>query len=158
MKTLRRSVVPLLLVSLCAMALAVIPNYSKPPKLPKELTPTEQKFVGKWSGSRDQMRWEIHRKSDRSFEIVFEEPDYESPEIIYRNYGTGTWSVRGDHYFCEWKDWRGDEGDFSGEFSEKVSYVDESKIITLSDDSESQQNTELRVEHFILPGWGLKTN
>ena len=74
---------------LCFTGLSLV--YGEKTEVPKgELNPTEKQFVGKWSGSRASYQWEIHRKMDRTFEIVFIEPDtFEGENFTYQNYATG---------------------------------------------------------------------
>ncbi|MDQ8201833.1 hypothetical protein [Pelagicoccus sp. SDUM812003] len=123
-------------------------------ELPEGLSSVEKLFLGKWAGSKERLKWEIDRKPDRSFEIVMEEVDPTDPSVTYHNYATGEWSVRGDSYYCEWKHWVGDEGDFSGIMIEKVAEVMDDRVVTVSDGG--SKNTELRVEFFQMPGWSLK--
>lgn len=124
---------------------------------PVELSETEGAFVGKWKGTRLDMVWEIERFSDRTFEIVIEEPDYEDSTIIYKNYAEGVWRIEGDYYYYEWVRWWGDEGDLGGEVFERVGSVSENKVITLSEeDEEDPENIEVRVDVFEMSIWNLK--
>lgn len=122
----------------------------------KPLNETEQAFVGKWAGERDVYKWEIERFADRTFEIVFREPDFEDPTIIYTNYAIGNWRVENNEYFFEWTRWYGDEGDFSGESMEPIKSVAPNEIITLSEGEDIPENVEVRVEVFKMQGWKLK--
>ncbi|MEM1085475.1 MAG: hypothetical protein AAGI48_15290 [Verrucomicrobiota bacterium] len=120
------------------------------------LNKSEKKFVGKWSGSRDVYKWEIHRKPDRTFEIAFIEPDPGRLFRTFKNYAVGVWWVDGKDYKFEWTEWWGDEGEFDGLITEPVKTIEADKIVTLTEDEEDPENVEVRVEEFKLPAWKHK--
>ncbi|EDY81908.1 hypothetical protein VDG1235_1528 [Verrucomicrobiia bacterium DG1235] len=155
MKPTPKPIIAFLAIALIPLCWSLTSGYvSDHSDLPKELNSLEKQFLGKWAGSKESLKWEIDRKSDRTFEIVLEEADPTDPTIIYQNYATGEWSVRGDSFYCEWKHWVGDEGDFSGIMIEKIAEVSEERVVTVSDDD--SKNIELKVEFFQMPGWSLK--
>lgn len=151
-----KSFLLILLLAVPALSgLAAEPEQAaKPPQGP--LNETEEKFVGKWKGSRLDFKWEIHRKPDRSFEIAFTEPHPEQARTILSNYATGVWWIDGKDYHFEWTQWWGDEGDFAGLQTEPVDMVGKDRIVTLSDDEEDPRNIEVRVPAFKLDAWKLK--
>lgn len=120
------------------------------------LNETEKMFVGKWSGSRANIRWEIERFADRRFELAFQETDLESPDIVYHNYASGHWWALGENYYFEWEHWWGDHGDFSGVIKESIHLTSSDQIVTLTPGHEDPENIEVRVSHFSLPGWQHK--
>ncbi|MGJ8697733.1 MAG: hypothetical protein ACSHYF_15550 [Verrucomicrobiaceae bacterium] len=143
--------------SFCVASLASAEDSEKkamPPK--RELSITEKKFLGKWSGSRSVYKWEIDRKADRTFEIAFVEPDPDRFLRTFKNYATGVWWIEGKEYKFEWTKWWGDEGDLGGLQTEIVDAVEDNKVITLSDDDEDPKNIEVRTEKFKLSAWKLK--
>lgn len=155
MKASPIAILAFLAATLIPFCWSLPPGYgTNHPGLPQELNSVERQFLGKWVGGKERLKWEIDRKSDRTFEIVLEEIDPEDSSLTYQNYATGEWSVRGDSYYYEWKNWSGDEGDFSGIAIEKVLEVAGRRVVTLSDDD--SKNTELKVESFKMPGWSLK--
>jgi len=120
------------------------------------LNETELKFVGKWSGARANLKWEIIRSKDRSFELAFHEVDLNDPETLYTNYATGSWWISDGDYYFEWEDWLGDEGDFEGAVKEPIQSVSDDKIVTLTEDDPIPENIEVRVREFKLTAWEHK--
>ncbi|MEM0895349.1 MAG: hypothetical protein AAGJ79_00580 [Verrucomicrobiota bacterium] len=127
-----------------------------PPKGP--LNETEKAFVGKWKGSRHNFHWEIERFPDRTFEIVFKEPDPDRLFRSFNNYAIGVWWIEGDEYKFEWTKWWGDDGDLGGITMEIIEKVEKNEVVTISDDDEGidPNNVEIRVEKFKMLGWKLK--
>jgi len=122
------------------------------------LTPTERKLVGKWSGARINLKWEIQRFEDRSFELAFEEIDRDDPNTIYTNYAIGQWWAKNDNYYFEWENWWGDYGDFAGVIKEPIQSVSSDQVITLTEGDKIPENIESRVADFTLSGWKHKPN
>lgn len=150
MKLLRRALFPLFAV---AIATAASFKLGPPEGL---LNQTEQLFLGKWSGSRINLKWEIQRFQDRSFELAFEETDLNDPETIYTNYAIGRWWIRDDTYYFEWDQWWGDHGDFSGVVKESIQIATSNRIVTLTPNSDTPENLETRTNQFQLSGWSHK--
>lgn len=133
-----------------------------PKVLEGELTSEELPFVGKWRGARANLKWEIDRRDDRSFEMVLTE-DYEGD--IYETYYIGAWWVEdGDYYYDDvycWDDWEEWADDYEG-VSELITSVSANRIVTETsefdtmDDDEDLTNVESRVNSFTLEGWRLK--
>lgn len=149
------SLTPFIASLLLAVTLATAANFKlAAPTGP--LNETETKFIGKWSGQRLNLKWEIHRFDDRRFELAFEETDLEDPNVIYTNYAVGSWWANENNYYFEWENWWGDHGDFSGVVKEQIQIASANQVITLTSGAETPENTEIRVAQFSLTGWQHK--
>jgi len=151
-----KSILTVLLLLAPSMLSAAEPEAEKA-KVPQgPLNAMEKKFVGKWQGKRSFYQWEIERRADRTFEIAFVERDSDRPAHLYENWASGVWWIEDKQYYYEWKEWKGEEGDFSGVATELVDKVKDDMVVTLTEGEDDPRNIETRVKNFVMKAWRLK--
>ncbi len=119
------------------------------------LTEAEQAVVGKWKGENPEIKWEILRKSDGTYEIVYILPG-EQPER--EDYSRGVWGIEGDEYYYIDLEVRGYQTQGTAvKQSEKIVEANSSILWTrhTGENGDKLESRELPVQEFQFEFWNL---
>jgi len=119
----------------------------------QELNAEEQAIIGKWTAQNREVKWEIERFPDGTYEIVIQGVQ-EGDD--WMDFGRGIWGINNDsYYFCELESsWLESEFAITPDY-EKVVLSTDTEFTTSRPgvDGEILYSRELKAGQFSMPLW-----
>jgi hypothetical protein len=119
----------------------------------KDLNQSERKLVGRFEGGNRELKWEIHRHKDGTFELVMLQ---KVDGVMVSDYTRGIWGVDGERYFLvDLESLNRKPGGEPERFWEKVRKITKDRFETTSEGEDGKElvSPENRVEEFSIPLW-----
>lgn len=119
----------------------------------KELSESELQLVGKFSGANRELKWEIHRHSDGTFELVLHQ---KVDGLMREDYTKGIWGIEGNRYYVvDLESLNRFPGGEPDRFWEKIHKISKDRFETVSEghDGEELVSPEIRVAEFEFSLW-----